>query len=164
MLVVPQPLDVAWPQESPRLAPWVPYVSAAQSLCGCFGASALHPHPWCHLLVPSIYDEKNVRPSWSYICIHMTGCHYVSSHKNMSFESIYKKTQKNLIIQKLKKRFGIRYQCHRMLIPVVEACRDLPKNLSPHRGNHRWQLSTATTMEINQLGRGWIPYLRPVYA
>ena len=34
MLVVHPPPDAAWPQASPRLAPWVLYVSTIQSLCG----------------------------------------------------------------------------------------------------------------------------------
>ena len=109
--------------------------------------------------------RESIRLSWSNICIHVIDCHYVSSHQNMSFESIYQKTQKKLIIQKtLKRGFGIRYQCHRMLLLVVGACRDLPGNLSPHRGNHRWQLSVIATMERNQLDRGWTPYLHLVCA
>ena len=31
MLMAHPPPDAAWPQASPRLAPWVPYVSAARS-------------------------------------------------------------------------------------------------------------------------------------
>ena len=104
---------------------------------------------------PSSMTREIARPPSSYICIHMTGCHYVSSRKNMSFGSIYQKTQKKIIYSKnLKKRVGIRYQCHHMLILVVGVYWDLPKNLSPHRVNHRWQLSVAGTMERNQLGRG----------
>ena len=61
-------------------------------------------------------------------------------------------------------RVGIHYQCHRMQILVVEACRDLLANLSLHRGNHRWKLSAIATMERNRQGRGWTPYLVPVCA
>ena len=100
----------------------------------------IHTHDIISSSPPSMTREA-IRLPWSNICTHMTGCHYVSSRKNMSFESIYKKTQKNLIIQKkkLKRGFGICYQYHRMLLLVVGACRYLPKNLSLHKGNHRWQ-------------------------
>ena len=36
MLVVHQPPNATWPQESPRLAPWVPCVLSEQSSCGLF--------------------------------------------------------------------------------------------------------------------------------
>ena len=84
--------------------------------------------------------------------------------KTCLFDSIYQKTQKLNKSKNIKKRVGIHYQCHRMLIRVVVACQDLPENLSPHRGNHRWQLSVVTTMERNQLDTGWTPYLHPVCA
>ena len=64
----------------------------------------------------------------------------------------------------MKNRVRIRYQCHCMPILVLVACQGLPENLSPHRGNHRWKLSTTATMERNQLDRGWTPYLHPVCA
>ena len=74
------------------------------------------------------------------------------------------KTQKNSITQKFKERVEIHYLCHHMPILVVAACPGLSRNLSPHRGSHWWKLSVVTTMEINQLDRGWPPYLPPVYA
>ena len=84
--------------------------------------------------------------------------------KTCLFDFIYQKTQKIKLLKNLKKRVGICYQCHRMLILVVEACWDLPENISPHRGNHRWQLYATTTKERNQLDRGWKPYLHPFCA
>ena len=51
--------------------------------------------------------RDTIKTPWSNICIHMTNCHYVSSHQNMSFESNISKNTKNLIIQKnLKKGLG----------------------------------------------------------
>ena len=50
MPVVHQPTSAAWPQASPRLAPWVLNVPIEQSLCECFGASApmiSSPLPLC---------------------------------------------------------------------------------------------------------------------
>ena len=53
----------------------------------------------------SSMTRETVRPPWSNICTHMIDCHYVSSHQNMYFESIYQKTQKkNYKLKKLKKR------------------------------------------------------------
>ena len=85
------------------------------------------------------------------MCCHTKTCLlslYIKKHKKFNNSKNFK-----------NKRVGIRYQCHHMLLLAVGACRDLPKNLSPHRGNHRCQLSAAATMERNQLGRGWTPYL-----
>ena len=99
----------------------------------------IHTHDVISYSPPSMMRET-VRPPWSNIYIHMTDCHYVSSHQNMSFESIYQKNTKNLIIKKNSKRgFGICYLCHHMLLLVVGACLDLPENISLHRDSHQWQ-------------------------
>ena len=51
-----------------------------------------------------------------------------------------------------------------MPILVVAACPGLPENLSPHKGNHQWQLSVIATTERNQLDRDWTTYLHTVCA
>ena len=164
--MVHQPLGAAWPQESPRLVPWVPYVSCVQSLCGCFGVSTLYTHPWCHLLFPSVYDKGSLQAS---MVLHLHAYDRMSlcfvMQKHVFLIPYIKKHKKKLNNSKiLKKRVGIHYQCHHMPILEVVACRGLPENLSPHRGNHRLQLSFITTMELNQLDRGWTPYLHQVCA
>ena len=153
--MVHQPPSAAWPQASPRLAPWVPCVSSVQSLCGCFGASTPHPHTWCRLSSPPSMMRETVSLPWSNIYIHMTDCHYVSSHQNMSFESIYQKTQKKINNSKnIKRGFGIRYLCLHILLLVVGACTNLPGNLSLHRDSHQWKWSAPATMERSPLGCG----------
>ena len=130
----------ASPQESPQLVPWAPYVPNEQSSCGFFGASALHPHPWYHLLIPFVYDEGNLQ---AIMVLHlhtydrMSLC--VVTQKHVFWFYITKNT-KNLIIQKnLKRGFGTHYQCHCMLLLVVGACQDLPENIFSYRDNHRWK-------------------------
>ena len=63
----------------------------------CMNASEhllhIHTHDVISSSPPSMMMET-VRPLWSYICIHMRDHHYVLSHKNMSFGSIYQKKQK----------------------------------------------------------------------
>ena len=55
----------------------------------------IHTHNIISSSPPSIMREA-FRPSWSYICTHMIGCHYVlSCKKKCLFDSIYQKTQKN---------------------------------------------------------------------
>ena len=61
-------------------------------------------------------------------------------------------------------RVEIHYLYHHMPILVAMACLGPPRNLSLHRGSHRWKLSVITTMERNQVDRGWTPYLHPVCA
>ena len=131
-----------------------------------FGASAPHPHPWYHLLFPSVYDEGILLVSMV-PHLHTNGrYHYVSSPKNMSFWfHIIKKIQKKLNKSKFKKeRVEIHYLYRHMLILVVAACPGPPGNLSPHRSSHRWQLSILTTTEISQLDMGWPPYHPPIFA
>ena len=67
---------------------------------------------------PPSMTRETFWPSWSYMCIHMIDCHYVSSHQNMSFESIYQKTQKK--IQNLKSGFGILYLCRHNLLLLLQ--------------------------------------------
>ena len=64
---------------------------------------------------------------------------------------IKKKTQKLNNSKNIKKRVGIHYQCHRMLLLVVRACQDLPENLSLHiiDGNY---LMSPPWKEISWVG------------
>ena len=159
MLVVHQPPNTAWPQASPRPTPWVPCVSSVQSLCGCFGASApmmsspLPLHLWWGKL------SRHCAPTFAYTWQIVIMCHHT---KTCLLSQYIKKHKKIYNSKNLKMGFGIHYLCHHMPLLVVEACPGLPRNLFPHRDNHRWQLSATATMEISQLGKAYTPYLLPV--
>ena len=166
MLVVHPPPGAAWPQASPQLAPWELYESVSQSWYECSGAFALHPHPWCHLLFPSIYDEGSLLAT-VVPHLHTNGrCHYVLSRKNMSFWfHIIRRKKIKLNNSKIKKeRVEIPYLYRHMPILVVAACPGPPGNLSLHRGSRRWKLYVVATTERSQLDKGWTPYHPPVCA
>ena len=64
----------------------------------------LHMHT-CNFISsspPSMMREA-FRPPWSSICIHMIGCHYVLSHKNMSFLFHISKNTKKINNSKILK-------------------------------------------------------------
>ena len=154
MLVVHQPPDTAWPQASPRLAPWVPYVLSIQSLCGCFGASTLHPHPWCHLLFPSVYDEGNCQAAMvQHLHTHDRLSLCVVTPKHVFWVNISKNTKKINNSKNLKSGFEIHYLCRHMPLLGVGAYPDLHGSLSLHRGSCLWWWSISATMERNLLGR-----------
>ena len=152
--MVHQPPGAAWPQASPRLTPWVPYVSNEQSLCGCFGASASHPHPWYHLLFPSVNDEESLLAVVVlYLHIHDKLSLCIVTPK-ICLLSQYIKNIKKLNNSKLKSGFGILYLCRHKLLLVVEAYLGLRRILSLHRGSRLWRRSISATMERSLLGRG----------
>ena len=82
------------------------------------------------------------------------------------FDSINQENKKKLNTSKFLKRVRveIRYLCLHMLILVVMACPDLPRNLSLHKGSPLWKQSVVATMEKSLLDKGWPPYHPPVYA
>ena len=175
--MVLQPPGTAWPQESPRLAPWVLFVSIEQSSCEFFGAFAPHLHPWSHHLFPLVDDEeihldhvnalecslhihthdlitssppsmmrKAIWTSWSYICVYMIDCHYVSSHQKHVFWFHISKNKKKLNHSKIKSGFGILYICLHKLLLEVRACLDHCKIQSLHRHSHLWWSAVTAPM------------------
>ena len=103
---------------------------------------------------PSI-TWKAIWPSWSYICIYMTDCHYVSSHqKHVFWFHTSKNGKKKLNNSKIKIGFGILYLCLGNPLLVVGAYLGIYGSLSLHRGSRLWRWSVFATMERNLLGRG----------
>ena len=75
----------------------------------CVNALECPLHICTHDIVsssPLLMMRETIRSLWSNIYIHMTDCHYVSSHQNMSFESDISKNTQFFFnkFKKLKKR------------------------------------------------------------
>ena len=153
MHVVHPPPVAAWNQASPRLAPWALYESVSQSWYECSGSFAPHPHPWCRILFPFFYDERNHQVIVvQHLHTHDRLSLCVITPKHVFWVNISKNKKINNS-KNLKNGSGIHYLCHHMSLLVVGACLDLHISLSLHRGSHRWQWSTTATMERSPLAR-----------
>ena len=152
--MVLQPPGAAWPQESPRLALWEP-LCQAKEVCVNDLEPPLHIHT--HDLItssPPSMTRKYIWPSWSYISIYMTECHYVLSHQKHVFWFHISKNKKKLNNSKIKSGFGIHYLCLHKSFLMIGACMDHRRSQSLHRDSHLWRWAVSATMERTLQGRG----------